>query len=144
MKITATGYAFINYPPSVSWLFHILTFLCKKLRGLPCLGAKLIILLQKISDSTYLPNWALLPPFRLPKCIKYHLFASVLDQKRAVDTRPMCLQMSWLVFPGVPCAQTASLHPAAQLFTQPLTTSPTLVQWCLKEGMPAGFSWHER
>lgn len=51
--------------------------------------------------------------------------------------------LSWLVFPGVPCAQTASLHPAAELFTQPPTTSPTLVHWYLKEGMPVCFSWHK-
>lgn len=62
--------------------------------------------------------------------------------KKSVDTWPNVPAnvSSWFVFPGVPCAQTASLHSAAQLFTQTLTTSPTLVQWRLKEGMPVGFS----
>lgn len=52
--------------------------------------------------------------------------------------------LPWLVFAGVPRAQTASLHPAAQLQHSShnllLPTSPTPLQWCLKEGMPVGFS----
>lgn len=56
--------------------------------------------------------------------------------------------LSRLVFPGVPRAQTASLHPAAQLQHSSHNlllhiTSPTPLQQCLKEGMPVGFSCHE-
>lgn len=58
------------------------------------LRAKLTILLQKISDGTYVPNSAPPHPYRIPKFIKYHLSAaSILDQKRAVDTWAVCLQM---------------------------------------------------
>lgn len=48
--------------------------------------------------------------------------------------------LSWLVLPSVPSAQNASLHPAAQHFTQPPTTSPTLVS---ERRDPVGFSWHK-
>lgn len=105
-------------------------------RSASFLWAKLTILLQKISDSTYLPNWAPPYPFSLPKFLKYHLsLVSILVQKRAVHTWPMCLQMCChgLCFPVC----------VLQLFTQSPTTSPTFGQWCLKEWMPVGFSWHK-
>lgn len=116
-------------------------------RSASSLWAKFTILLQKISDGTYLPNWAPPHPFKMNSNLTspnttYQFYQSWIQRAvRMANVSPNVLW--WLVFPGVPCAQSASLHPAAQLFPQPPTTSPTLVHWYLKEGMPVCFSWHK-
>lgn len=77
---------------------------------------------------------------RLLEFSKHHLSPASIVEASELSTH--CLPanvLPQLVFPGVSCTQTTSaLYSTAQPHA---TTSPSLVQWCLKERMTSGFSW---